>query len=106
MNKSVPKQLLDYLRANPDMQFPSGSLQRMQWKNQNGTLATPRTVVRRLQDLAKEGLIHNHAESNKPAIYSANKAKIPVKPIYEEVRLPNGEYVRMPHIHSGVVSEA
>ena len=52
--KSVETQLLDFLKANPS-KYASAELQRMPWKNKNGTLATPRSIVRRLEENAEEG---------------------------------------------------
>jgi hypothetical protein len=65
MKKSVSTQLLEYLQTNHGV-HASGNLQRLEWRNRDGTLAVPRTVVRRLQELAADGKIHiqytgNHA---------------------------------------------
>ena len=54
MRKSVETQLLDFLKANPSV-WASAALQRMEWRNRNGTLATPRSIVRRLEENAEEG---------------------------------------------------
>lgn len=54
MKKSVEQQLIDFLKANPSV-YSSGQLQRMEWRNKNGTLATPRSIVRRLEENAMEG---------------------------------------------------
>lgn len=54
MKKSVETQLIDFLRSNPS-KFASAELQRMPWKNKNQTLATPRSIVRRLEENAEEG---------------------------------------------------
>src|SRR3990167_2809666 len=47
--KSAEQQLLDFLKSNPS-KFASGDLQRREWKNKNQTLATPRSIVRRLEE--------------------------------------------------------
>ena len=47
--KSAETQLIDFLKANPSV-FASAQLQRMFWKNKNGTLASPRSIVRRLEE--------------------------------------------------------
>lgn len=52
MGKSAEQNLISFLRENTDW-YSSGSLQRMPFKNKNGTLATPRTLVRRLQENAE-----------------------------------------------------
>lgn len=49
MKKSAEQNLIDFLKENSDW-FSSGALQRMPFKNKNGSLATPRTLVRRLQE--------------------------------------------------------
>ena len=58
MKKSVQDQLLDYLQANPGV-HASGTIQRLEWRNKDGTVAVPRTIVRRLQELAEDGKIHS-----------------------------------------------
>ena len=54
MKKSVETQLIDFLKENPSV-WASGTLQRHEWRNKNGTLATPRSIVRRLEENAAEG---------------------------------------------------
>jgi len=54
MKKSVEQQLIDFLAANPS-KWASGDLQRREWRNKNGTLATPRSIVRRLEENAEAG---------------------------------------------------
>lgn len=76
MKKSVEAQLYDFFRSNPNDIFASGDLQRREWKNGNGSLATPRSIVRRLQELAEEGKIHQVGDM-KHAKYSLNKEKAP-----------------------------
>ena len=49
MKKSVEQQLLDFLAANPS-KWASGDLQRREWRNKNNSLATPRSIVRRLEE--------------------------------------------------------
>ena len=49
MKKSAETLLLDFLKANPS-KWASGDLQRREWRNKNGTLATPRSLVRRLEE--------------------------------------------------------
>ena len=54
MKKSVETQLIDFLKENPSV-YSSGQLQRMEWRNRNGTLSTPRSIVRRLEENAEAG---------------------------------------------------
>lgn len=82
MKKSVEAQLLDFFRENSKQVFASGDLQRRQWFNKNGTLAMPRSIVRRLQELAEEGKIQQVGDMAH-AKYSLN-AEV-VKPKMKQV---------------------
>lgn len=58
-------QLVSYLRQNPEWQS-SGNLQRLEWRNNKGKLATPSNISRRLRELENEGIVEvihpkNHA---------------------------------------------
>lgn len=55
--KSVSQQLADYLKSVAPAQIASGELQRLTWRNRNGTLAVPRSVVRRLEELVEDGTL-------------------------------------------------
>lgn len=85
MKKSVSDQLLDYLQANPGV-HASGNLQRLEWHNKDGSLAVPRTIVRRLQELAEEGKIHAEIRANHTH-YSATPIKKPKAPslVYDPI---------------------
>lgn len=52
--KSVSQQLADYLKSVAPAQVASGELQRMIWRNKNGSTAVPRSVVRRLEELVED----------------------------------------------------
>lgn len=52
--KSAESALIDFLRSNPS-KYASAELQRMIWKNKNGTTATARSIVRRLEENAEDG---------------------------------------------------
>ncbi len=52
MAKSAETNLIDFLKENPGW-YASATLQRMPFKNRNGSLAAPRTLVRRLQENAE-----------------------------------------------------
>ena len=54
---SAQDKVLEYIKSRPKEWHPSGNLQRMEWKNKRGTNATPRTIVRRLEELENEKLI-------------------------------------------------
>lgn len=79
MKPSVSEQLKKFLQNNPNSQFSSGDLQRMIWTNKDGTIALPRTVVRRLQELAEDGTIQVTYEGDN-TLYGANKAEIKIDP--------------------------
>jgi len=48
---SVENQIIKYCADFKDSWHASGSLQRVEWRNKDNSLATPRSVVRRLQEL-------------------------------------------------------
>lgn len=52
--KTAEQNLLDFLKENPS-KWASAELQRMVFKNRNGTIATARSLVRRLEENAVEG---------------------------------------------------
>lgn len=54
---SVEKHLEEYLRHHKDSWHPSGTLQRIEWRNNDSTLAVPRSIVRRLQEMQNEHVI-------------------------------------------------
>lgn len=89
MKKSVSQQLLDYLQANPGV-HASGDLQRMEWRNHTGTTAVPRSVVRRLQELAEEGKINcemrgNHAHYSAAPIEKPPQRKLVYDPVNDRM---------------------
>ena len=47
--KSAEQSLIDFLRSNPS-KWASADLQRREFRNKNGTLASPRSLVRRLEE--------------------------------------------------------
>lgn len=54
---SVSKQIEKYCAEHKDAWIPSGEIQRMEFKNKDGTLATPRSLVRRLQELENQKIL-------------------------------------------------
>ena len=93
MKLSLKQNLLKYLQENAGV-FASGDLQRQVWFNRDGTQAVPRTVVRRLQELTREGKIHCE-EKKGHAHYSADPIPPPRKQQVEY--LPNGS-VRVSYV--------
>ena len=87
MKRSVSQQLIDFLKANPSV-FSSGDLQRREWRNKNGTLATPRSIVRRLEENAIEGgVLQVSYDAHGGAQYQI-KDKYKKKEIIDYVRHP------------------
>ncbi len=68
MKNSVEHSLLKFFEAHPGSTYDSGILQRMSWYNKNGTLAKPKSVSRRLQELCEDGKIVNIG-TMKSAVY-------------------------------------
>lgn len=71
MRKSAEDKLLMFFRENSNKEFASGEIQRMSFTNKNGTLATPRSLVRRMQELCESGALRNVGDS-KSARYILN----------------------------------
>lgn len=88
MKKSVQQQLLDFLRSSPGL-HPSGDLQRRLWTNKDGTTAVPRTIVRRLQELAEDGKIFAEIVNGHTLYHADPKSKEPVY-AWTEVKTPEG----------------
>ena len=96
MKKSVEQQLIDFLRENY-IWFSSGDLQRKVWLNKDGTTATPRSIVRRLEENAEgEHAVLEVSYGNKGAAsYRIKEQHRKTRQIVQQ--LPNGsvkvEYV-------------
>lgn len=67
--KSISQQLADYLKTVAPAQIASGELQRLTWRNKNGSIAVPRSVVRRLEELVEDGTLQVEIK-DKHAFYS------------------------------------
>lgn len=86
MKKSVETQLLGFLSTNPSV-WASGTLQRMEWFNRNGTLATPRSIVRRLEENTctpdnPKGVLTVTYDPHGAAQYQIKQEHIYKKPVY------------------------
>ena len=94
--KSVSTQLEDFLRSHKGEVFASGDLQRMSWSNRNGSLATPRSIVRRLEELAEEGVIKVEYKERNHAHYTYGERKT-LRWVFDEVTDPvTGLLMRRP----------
>lgn len=62
--KSVEQNILKFFQERPGQVFDSGDIQRMIWKNKNGTIAKPKSVSRRLQELAEDKKLLNMGDSH------------------------------------------
>ena len=91
MKKSVETQLVDFLAANPS-KWASGELQRLDWRNKNGTLATPRSIVRRLEENAVDGgkLQVSYHEKTGTAMYQIREEHRKKEQHVYQVTLPVG----------------
>ncbi len=86
MKKSVETQLIDFLKENPS-RFASADLQRREWHNRNGTLATPRSIVRRLEENAEAGgMLEVSYDNHGNAHYQIKEEH--KKPIRQLIHLP------------------
>jgi hypothetical protein len=87
----IKKQLYRYLQQNPGW-HAKGSLERMEWRTRNGTLATADNIGRRLRELAEAGNIL--VEERKGHAWYAIKPSH-AKPRYRlvETWLPDGSVV-------------
>ncbi len=70
---TIQKNLLTFFQNHPNDTFASGVLQRLEWRGKNGKVQTPRTVVRRLQEMAEDGQILN-VGTTKMAVYKLKGA--------------------------------
>ena len=52
MNKSAEQNIISFLKENPSV-FAAAELQRMSFKNRNGSTASPKAISRRLQENAE-----------------------------------------------------
>lgn len=95
--KSVEQSLIDFLKSNPN-RFASAELQRMPFKNRNGTLASPKAISRRLQENAEEGgMLEVSYDDHNNAFYQIKEAhkKPPILIIDESaspIKMPDGRY--------------
>lgn len=71
MTKSAEDKILDFFKTHSGQVWDSGDLQRMTFTNKNGTLAKPKSISRRLQELCEENKIVNVGDA-KSAKYSLN----------------------------------
>lgn len=85
--KTAEDRILDFLRTNPS-KYASAELQRMMWKNKNGTTATPRSIVRRLEENAgPDGILEVSYDEHGNAWYQV-KQEHQKKEVVDYVRHP------------------
>ena len=87
MKLSAKNHILAFLQGNPSSVYHGGQLQRMEFKNRNGSNATGDTLKRRLNELVVEEKIHVNYK-NGQAYFSA-KPIILKRQVVKE--LPNGK---------------
>lgn len=91
MKKSAEQNIIAFLKENPS-RFAAAELQRMSFRNRNGTLASPKAISRRLQENAEAGGMlevsydeHNNAhyqireEHKKKPTLIIDESKPPIK---------------------------
>lgn len=88
MDRTVPTQLIAYLK-NSTIAVASAELQRLPFKNRNGSTASPKAISRRLQELAEDKTTSVEYRG-KNAYYSFNPASEPPRHIFVPVILPDG----------------
>jgi len=85
MKKSAENRIVDFLKENPTF-FPAAQLQRMSFANKNGTLASPKAISRRLQELAEgEHAILDVEYPNGHAHYKIKQEHRKVKQVVERL---------------------
>ena len=84
---SAKNHILAFLQGNPGSVYHGGQLQRMEFKNRNGSNATGDTIKRRLNQLVKEEKIHVNYK-NGQAYFSAQPIILKRQVVKE---LPNGK---------------
>ena len=90
MKKSVETQLIDFLKENPS-RWASADLQRREWRNRNGTLSTPRSIVRRLEENAEAGgMLEVSYDDHNNAHYSIKSEFKKREQIVTPITLPDG----------------
>lgn len=87
MRKSAADNILDFLKENP-VWFASGALQRMEWRNKDNTFATPRSIVRRLEEMVEDGLLDVEYRGKHAAHYKIKQEHRKV--IYRYEPTPDG----------------
>lgn len=70
--KSAQENLLDALKAHNGW-VASGIMQRWEVKNKDGSLATPRTLVRRAEEMVAEGKLEVEYREKNHAYYRATE---------------------------------
>ena len=85
---SAKNHILAFLQGNPGSVYHGGQLQRMEFKNRNGSNATGDTIKRRLNDLVVEKKIHVDYKGGQ-AYFSAEPIPAPKRQVVKE--LPNGK---------------
>lgn len=88
MSLSAEQQVLTFLKENP-VWFAAADLQRRDFRNKNNTLASPKAISRRLQELAEgEHALIEVEYRGKNAFYRIKQAHI--KKVQKVTYLPNG----------------
>lgn len=90
MAKSAESNLIDFLKSNPS-KFASASLQRMEFRNKNGSLASPKAISRRLQENAEgeHAVLEVTYDDHNNSYYQVKQEHVKKKQVV--TYLPNGK---------------
>lgn len=100
-SKSAEQRIKEFLAENPAW-FASGDLQRRIWLNKDGTTATPRSIVRRLEEMVEDGILEVEYRGKHAAHYRVRQDHI--KKVQKVTPLSNGT-VRVEYIPVGSLYE-
>mgnify|MGYP001583104110 CR=1 FL=1 len=89
MKKSAEANILEFLKENPSV-VAAAELQRMSFRNRNGTLASPKAISRRLQELAEQGILDVTYDHKNHAHYSIKEEHRKKEQTVTQVTLPDG----------------
>ena len=87
--RSAEQNILEFLKNNPSV-FAAAELQRMSFRNRNGTLASPKAISRRLQELAEQGILDVTYDHKNHAHYSIKEEHRKKEQHVYQITFPDG----------------
>ena len=79
MKKSAQENILEFLKNEYPNWYAVGSLERMEFRNGDRTLASGKSINRRCQELREEGKLEVKYEGKNHAHYRFNRESVPPK---------------------------